>query len=619
MRPRLRVGSTDIGIAYNVADERSVPLGRLNETIGNMVRAVPKIIGDDVRQVPELGRALVAVGLFSALINVLYLTGSFYMMQVYDRAIPSRNIPTLVALSVLALILYVGQCAIDLSRQRVLSRMARLVDERLSPRVFRLLSRLPLTSGGAAIGLQPVRDLDQIRNFLAGGGPLGFLDLPWMPFYLGICFLFHPAIGVAALAGAVILLCLTIITQVMTRKSIDVATQLGGARMSLGESSRRNAEVVAAMGMGERLSPVWDKLNQMYLDANQRGNDVAGGLGGVSRVARMALQSGVLGLGAYLVIQGEASAGVIIAASILSARALAPVELVIANWKGFTSARQSWSRLRHNFSLCPEQNATLPLPMPRSALSVEGVSLVPPGGQRAVVRDVSFRLEAGSALGIVGPSASGKSSLARALVGVWRPVRGVVRLDGAALDQWSSETLGSALGYLPQDIQLFEGTVAQNISRFEQDADPEAVIRAAEQAGVHEMVVQLPNGYETRIGEGGAALSGGQKQRIALARALYGDPFLVVLDEPNSNLDTEGEQALTRAIANVRARSGIAIVIAHRPSALAAINQVLVMADGAAKAFGPKEQIMRPAAQPRSLSGAGEGKPVPAPANSGVS
>ena len=257
--------------------------------------------------------------------------------------------------------------------------------------------------------------------------------------------------------------------------------------------------------------------------------------------------------------------------------------------------------------------------MPRSALSVEGVSLVPPGGQRAVVRDVSFRLEAGSALGIVGPSASGKSSLARALVGVWRPVRGVVRLDGAALDQWSSETLGSALGYLPQDIQLFEGTVAQNISRFEQDADPEAVIRAAEQAGVHEMVVQLPNGYETRIGEGGAALSGGQKQRIALARALYGDPFLVVLDEPNSNLDTEGEQALTRAIANVRARSGIAIVIAHRPSALAAINQVLVMADGAAKALGPKEQIMRPAAQPRSLSGAGEGKPVPAPANSGVS
>ena len=257
---------------------------------------MPKVIGDDVRQVPELGRALVAVGLFSALINVLYLTGSFYMMQVYDRAIPSRNIPTLVALSVLALILYVGQCAIDLSRQRVLSRMARLVDERLSPRVFRMLSRLPLTSGGAAIGLQPVRDLDQIRNFLAGGGPLGFLDLPWMPFYLGICFLFHPAIGVAALAGAVILLCLTIITQIMTRKSIDVATQLGGARMSLGESSRRNAEVVAAMGMGERLSPVWDKLNQMYLDANQRGNDVAGGLGGVSRVARMALQSGVLGL-----------------------------------------------------------------------------------------------------------------------------------------------------------------------------------------------------------------------------------------------------------------------------------------------------------------------------------
>ena len=371
MRPRLRVGSTDIGIAYNVADERSVPLGRLNETIGNMVRAVPKVIGDDVRQVPELGRALVAVGLFSALINVLYLTGSFYMMQVYDRAIPSRNIPTLVALSVLALILYVGQCAIDLSRQRVLSRMARLVDERLSPRVFRLLSRLPLTSGGAAIGLQPVRDLDQIRNFLAGGGPLGFLDLPWMPFYLGICFLFHPAIGVAALAGAVILLCLTIITQVMTRKSIDVATQLGGARMSLGESSRRNAEVVAAMGMGERLSPIWDKLNQMYLDANQRGNDVAGGLGGVSRVARMALQSGVLGLGAYLVIQGEASAGVIFAASIsVSARSCAgrtrdrelegiPPQPVRAGRDCATTSHRARSRTPHCRFQCPGQRCRL--------------------------------------------------------------------------------------------------------------------------------------------------------------------------------------------------------------------------------------------------------------------
>ena len=542
--------------------------------------------------------ALIGLALFSALINILYLTGSFYMLQVYDRVIPSRSVPTLIALSVLAAVLFAGQAMLDFFRSRILSRMARSLDERLSPRVFALVARLPLTARGGAVGLQPLRDLDQVRSFLSGGGPLGFFDLPWMPFYLAICFLFHPLIGLAAAGGALVLVALTVCTEAFTRKPVKDAALHGAARMNLAEATRRNAEVMAAMGMTGSVQARWDEVNQKHLDSQERTSDVAGGLGGLSKVARMALQSGVLGLGAYLVIQGEASAGVIIAGSILSARALAPVEQVIAHWKGFASARQSWRRLRELFASYPEQADALPLRKPAFTLSVESVSLVPPGDQRFVVNGVSFALQSGSALGVIGPSASGKSSLARALVGVWRPARGSVRLDGATLDQWSPAALGRHIGYLPQDIELFDGTIGQNIARFEVDADPEAIITAAEQAGVHELIVRLPQGYETRIGEGGMALSGGQRQRIALARALYRDPFLVVLDEPNSNLDGEGEQALTQAIANVRARGGIAVVIAHRPSALAAVDQVLVMAGGEAKAFGPKEQIMRPAAQP---------------------
>ncbi|MCJ2092246.1 type I secretion system permease/ATPase [Methylobacterium sp. J-072] len=564
--------------------------------------------------------AVIGLFLFSALINILYLTGSFYMLQVYDRVLPSRSVPTLIALSALAAVLYGGQAALDFCRQRVLARMARSVDEHLSPRVFTLVTRLPLMGRGGGAGLQPLRDLDQVRSFLAGGGPLAFFDLPWMPFYLAICFLFHPLIGLAASAGAVVLVLLTICTEVFTRRPVKAAALHGAARMSLAEASRRNAEVVVAMGMGGRLNARWSAVNQQHLDAHERAGDVAGGLGGASKVARMALQSGVLGLGAYLVIHGEASSGIIIAGSILSARALAPVELVIAHWKAFAGARQSWGRLRELFVAVPETAEPLPLRPPASTLSVEALSVVPPGDQRLVVRDLSFALQSGSALGVIGPSASGKSSLARALVGVWRPARGSVRLDGAALDQWSPEALGRHVGYLPQDIELFDGTIGQNIAQFEPDADPEAIIRAAEQAGVHELIVRLLQGYDTRIGEGGMALSGGQRQRIGLARALYGDPFLVVLDEPNSNLDSEGEQALTQAIANVRARNGIAVIVAHRPSALASVDQVLVMGGGEAKALGPKEQIMRPAAQAVAPAGMpGPGGPVrPAAAAAGA-
>jgi ATP-binding cassette, subfamily C, bacterial PrsD len=537
--------------------------------------------------------ALIGLGLFSALVNILYLTGSFYMLQVYDRVIPSRSVQTLIALSVLAATLYAGQAALDFVRGRILLRMARSLDERLSPRVFALIAHLPLTGRAGFSGLQPLRDLDQVRSFLAGSGPLGFFDLPWIPFYLAICFLFHPLIGIAALTGAVLLISLTVCTEVFTRKPIRAAALEGAVRSTLAEASRRNAEVIAAMGMTRCLGATWDETSQRHLDAQQRASDVAGGLAGVSKAVRMALQSGVLGLGAYLVIHGEASAGIIIAGSILSARALSPVEQVIAHWKGFAGARQSWVRLRELFFAFPAQADRLPLRKPATTLSVEALSLIPPGDRRLVVNDVSFGLRRGSALGIIGPSGSGKSSLARALVGVWQPARGSVRLDGAALDQYSPEILGRHIGYLPQNVELFEGTIGRNIARFEPDADPEAVIQAAEQAGIHDLIVRLPQGYDTRIGESGMALSGGQRQRVALARALYGEPFLVVLDEPSSNLDGEGEHALTQAIAGVRARGGIAVVIAHRPSALTAIDQVLVLASGQAKAFGSKSEVLR--------------------------
>ena len=414
-------------------------------------------------------------------------------------------------------------------------------------------------------GLQPLRDLDAVRSFLGSMGPGAFFDLPWLPFYLAICFAFHWLIGVTALVGAIILVILTLITEFMSRQPARETLTLASRRNDIAATSRRNAEVLVAMGMAGRLTKRWSEANEKYLAGNQRASDVTGGLGAIAKVMRMMLQSAVLGVGAYLVIYQEATAGIIIAGSILSARALAPVDLAIANWNGFVAARQSWQRLNRLLETIPAQAAQTLLQSPSSRLSVEAVSIVPPGDQRVIVQDVNFVLEAGHGLGVIGPSGSGKSSLVRALVGVWQPVRGKVRLDGAALDQWSSEVLGRHVGYLPQDVELFGGTVAQNICRFDPDAKSEGIIAAAKAAGVHDMIIKMRDGYDTQIGEQGGALSAGQAQRVALARALYGDPFLIVLDEPNSNLDSEGEEALTRAIRGARERGAIVVVVAHRP------------------------------------------------------
>jgi PrtD family type I secretion system ABC transporter len=535
-----------------------------------------------------------SIAVFSGLSNILMLTGSFFMLQVYDRVLPSRSVPTLVGLSVIAITLYAFQGIIDLVRNRMSTRIGRFLDLSLADQVYRAIVRMPLKVRGDGDGLQPLRDLDQVRGFLASGGPSTLFDLPWMPLYLGICFLFHFWIGATALAGTIALIALALVAEVRTKGPTNAAAGLGRNRIALAAAGRRNAEVLHALGMIGRASALWREANRDYLHAHERASDVGNGLGSFSRGLRMILQSAVLAVGAYLVIRQEATAGIIIASSILTARALAPVELAIAHWKGFVSARQAADRLQQLLALFPKPQAPVDLPPPSARLSVEAVAVAPPSAQRLVVDGVSFELNAGAGLGIIGPSGVGKSSLARALVGIWQPARGKVRLDGAALEHWSPEALGQHIGYLPQDTELFDGTIAKNISRFEAAANSaRAIMAAAQAADVHKLILALPDGYGTQIGEGGLTLSAGQRQRIALARALYRDPFLVVLDEPSSNLDAEGEAALTQAILGVRARGGVAIVIAHRPSAVNGVDHILFMGEDGIKVFGDKDEVLR--------------------------
>ena len=543
-------------------------------------------------------RAFLAIGLFSGMSNILMLTGSLFMLEVYDRVLPSRSVPTLVALLILTAGLYAAQGFIDAIRSRILVRIGDSLDETMSMRVYDAIVRLPLKIGGKGDGSQPIRDLNSVRGFLSGAGPSAFFDLPWLPVYLAVCFLFHPYIGLTALGGAIILIALTVATELRTRSPTRQATQFAVARNALMESSRRNAEAMTAMGMVGRIAKRWREANRSYIAATGQASDVVGGLGAASKVLRLLLQSSLLAVGAWLVIYQESTPGIIIAGSILGGRALAPVDLAIANWRGFIGARQSWHRLSRLLAQLPPRTEPMPLQPPSKTIVVQNAAVCPPGEQKIVCQDVNFTLTGGKALGIIGPTASGKSSLARMLVGVWSPLRGTVRLDGAALDQWSPEALGRHVGYLPQDVELFPGNVAQNIARFEDPPNPEAVLAAAQAAGVHDLIVNLPDGYETKVGERGSALSAGQAQRIALARALYRDPFLVVLDEPNSNLDAEGDEALTRAILGLRARGAIAVVVAHRPSAIAGVDYILVMAKGRQQQFGPKEEVLTRVAQP---------------------
>lgn len=548
--------------------------------------------------------ALLSVALVSGVLNLLALSGSFYMMEVYDRVLPSRSVPTLIGLTILIVGLYAFQGILDAIRSRIVARIAAVVDHATSGPVFQQFSRvgpLPATAGD---GLQPIRDLDQIRSFLSGPGAVAFFDLPWIPIYIVICFVFHPWIGWATIIGSGILIAVAIVGEVLSRAPAREAYQTATARLAIAETSRRNAEPMLAMGIGPRLARRWEAANAAYLETQRRATDVTANLAALSKGLRYLFQSAVLGLGAYLVIHQDATAGIIIASSIITARALAPVETAIANWRGFLAARGAWERLQGLLSAAPVQDPPLKLPAPTQSVTVEGLTGGPPGAERLTIVDANVTLRAGQVLGIIGPSASGKSSLARLMIGIWTPVRGRVRLDGATLDRWDPEDLGTHIGYLPQSVGLFDGTIAENIARFDPDMKPEAVLAAAEAAKVHDMILRLPDGYETRIGgqAGGAGLSAGQQQRIALARALYGNPFLVVLDEPNSNLDADGDRALAEALAGVRARGGIAVVIAHRPNVLGMADTVMIVNEGQIQSIGPRDEILAQVLKPPAVA-----------------
>jgi len=540
----------------------------------------------------ECRGAFGAVAVFSAAVNILMLVGPLYMLQIYDRVLSSRSVPTLIALSVFLIGAYGFQAVLDLIRSRVVVRSAALLDRRLDSTVHRAVTRLAVQSRQPAEAHQPVRDLDQIRTFLTSPGPIAIVDLPWMPLFLALCFLIHPWLGTVALGGVVMLLIMTFLTDRASRAPARVVMQGAGVRSAMVETDRRNSESAAAMGMTNVLANRWTKANANYIAAVERSSDVTGSYGSISKAIRLVLQSSMLGFGAYLVIQQELTAGSMIAASIMMGRALAPIEIAIANWKNFVAARQSLKRLSEMLGRMGPTVQRTELPKPSRSLDVEGLAVAPPGAP-AVLANLSFRLAAGEVLGLIGPSGSGKSSLARTLLGVWTAARGTVRLDGAALDQWEPEQRGRHIGYVSQAIELFDGTIAENISRMAPAPDPEAVLRAAQAAGAHELILRLPGGYDARIGDAGVALSAGQRQRIALARALYGEPFVVVLDEPASNLDGEGESALTKAIQGAKARGAIVIVIAHRRSALAVCDKVMIVANGGQQAFGPRDEVLR--------------------------
>ena len=550
--------------------------------------------------------ALLSVGIFSGIINILGLTGSLYMLQVYDRVLPSNSVPTLVGLTVVMVGLYAAYGLLDFVRLRLLVRIGNRLDRSLRQQVFAVSLLLPLKTGHEGNSIQPIRDLDQIRSFVSGTGPTALFDLPWIPVYLVIIYMLHQSLGILATLGAATIVFLTLLAEILGRAPARRATESVIARSSYADAGRRNAEVIQAMGLSGRFGRLWSEQSRHFLRDQRKISDVVGFTGAMSRSLRMVLQSLMLGLGAYLAIIGEASAGVIIASSIMLARSLAPVDIAIANWRGFNSARQCHAQLKRTFQSFAGSREPMSLPRPRHSLLVEGLTVAVPGQQKPIINNVTFQLAAGAGLGVIGPCASGKSTLVRALVGAWTPLRGTVRLDQAALDQWDIEDLGRDIGYLPQDVELFDGTVAENICRFDEDADPKAILAAAETAGVHHMILRLPDGFQTRVGEAGTALSAGQRQLVGLARALYGEPFLVVLDEPNSNLDSDGDVALATAIHAIRQRGGIAVVVAHRPSALANLDQLLVMAGGTVQAFGPKNEVLahiaRPAAEATAQS-----------------
>ena len=548
--------------------------------------------------------AFVSVGVFSFCINLLMLTMPLYMLQVYDRVLTSRSFDTLIMLSILALGLMSMNGLLEFVRARVLVRVGARLDQTLSPRIFGSVVAQRLR-GGDEQG-QPLRDLETLRTFLTGSALLAFYDSPWTPLFIGLIFIFHPWLGAIALIGAILLFSLALLGEFLTRRPLAEASLQSMRANRFAESTFRNAEAIEAMGMRPALEERWLERHVTALAYQAHASDRSGSLTATVKFVRPVLQMSMLGFGAYLAIQQIITPGVMIAASIILGRALAPVEAAINGWRSFVGARGAHGRLSDLLGEAEDATPDMALPAPSGRLAVEVGSAGPPGLTKPVLRRINLALEPGEALGVIGPSAAGKSSLARLLVGVWKPQSGHVRLDGADVYDWNPVELGPHVGYLPQDVELFDGSVADNIARFT-EADPAAVVAAAQRAGVHEMILQLPDGYDTIIGESGGVLSGGQRQRIALARALFGPPALVVLDEPNSNLDSEGEAALHEAIAWLKSEGRTVVIISHRPNILNQVDKILLLREGRIEELGPAQEILakltRPvAARPKPAS-----------------
>jgi ATP-binding cassette subfamily C exporter for protease/lipase len=535
-------------------------------------------------------KTLLTVGAFSAITNLLMLAPSLYMLQVYDRVLTSRNETTLWMLTIMML----GACllisALELVRTFILVRVGAHFDMQLNQRIYSAAFQQNLKQSGTSAG-QALQDLTNLRQFMTGSALFAFLDAPWFPIYLAVIFVFKPVLGVFALAGTLVLLALAYINERITHAPLAQANAMAIAASNLATNNLRNAEVIESMGMLPNLMKRWFGFHGKFLQVQAEASEKAGVVNAITKFVQVSLQSLVLGLGALLVLENEISGGMMIAASILVGRTLAPVQQVIGVWKSWSGTRSAWERLNKLLEANPARESGMSLPRPLGAVSVEGVTAMPPGTQTPVLRGLSFAIAPGDVLGIIGPSGSGKSTLARLLVGVWPAAAGKVRLDGADIYQWNKEELGPNLGYLPQSIELFGGTVSENIARFG-EIDPEQVVQAAKNAGVHDMILHLPNGYDTVLGDGGAGLSGGQKQRLGLARAMYGDPSLIVLDEPNSNLDDVGEIALAQAVRELRARGKTVVLITHRTSLIGVTTKLLLLREGSSQLFGPTGQVM---------------------------
>ncbi|WP_413615361.1 type I secretion system permease/ATPase [Halomonas cupida] len=552
---------------------------------------------DKRQDVTDLQRALKActgsffsVGFFSMFVNLLMLVPPMYMLQVYDRVLTTRSFATLLMLTLVVVFLFAALGTLEQVRSRILVRVGNRLDKNINARLYSAMFRRSVVAQGRQ-SAQPLSDLTNLRQFLTGNGLFAFFDVPWVPVYLGVLFLFNVWLGLFATGAGIILLALAIANEKATKGLMEEANSEHIKAQELANSNLRNAEVLHAMGMLSNIRGRWAEKHHAFLVRQSRASDRANALTNTSRTLRLLFQSMILGLGAWLVLQDQMTPGMMIAGSIIMGRALSPIDQMIGSWKGFVSTRGAYERLNELLTQIPEEQRRMSLPAPEGRLAMETVAAAPPGTRMATIRGINFEVPSGKHVGIIGPSAAGKSTLARVLLGIWPAQVGSVRLDGADIQQFNRDELGPHIGYLPQDIELFDGTVSENIARFG-DVDAEQVVAAARKAGVHEMILELPKGYDTYISSTSGALSGGQRQRVGLARALYGEPVLVVLDEPNSNLDDAGEKALSNAIRELKKEGTTLFVISHRPSVLKQMDLLLVMKEGQIGMFGPREQVL---------------------------